>query len=402
MIIERKKSIHPTFTSIKDMQKMIIFNQFKSNASNGGIFKIVSVFIACMTLALSAVGGEINWKCMSAGQDINNMPHLNSICYSGKDYVMTGASGRILHLSGQFVLEEKTSPVSYHLYSVTFGNNKFVAVGDHGSIVFSSDGKSWSKSTFNGNVDLRSVTFVNGKFFAIGTSTELLSSVDGNSWEWTPVNDAILGGITQMNYITFIDNQYFIVTEKGVILTSIDAVTWKYVYVLPDMNSLNCLIKGDNTYIAVGNNGTVVISPDGTNWAPRNFLDYSITENNLYSIIYTADRFIAAGRSNECYISKSKGIEWTTDKIECFLNDRITSIISINDTLLATGYAGTIYLGILPNNAFNIDRVCQNISTQMHISYTGNNLTFTLPGFEMIHFTHAALFSVSGRQLRFF
>jgi hypothetical protein len=144
---------------------------------------------------------------------------LDSIAFSGSQYVAVGANGSVYtSLTGSNDWLEQTSGTGNTLGGVAWSGKQFVAVGQGGTIISSPDGVTWSDHS-TGAQNLYAIVWSGTQFVAVGAGT-ILTSPDGNAW--TTRN---AGTANSLYGVTWSGTQ-FVAVGTGVILTSPDGVTW--------------------------------------------------------------------------------------------------------------------------------------------------------------------------------
>ncbi len=182
---------------------------------------------------------------------------------------------------------ERASGATKRLNGVTYGNGKFVAVGNAGTVLTSPDGTSWTSRVSGTSNDLKSVGYGNGLFVAVGSSDTILTSQDGVAW-----TKRSSGTTSSFNVVTYANGIF--VAGGDNIFTSSDGVTWtKRTNFSSYGKWFSGLAYGNGIFAGVGGlfEGFIISSPDGITWAERR----SPTSDSLQGVVYGKETFIAVG-----------------------------------------------------------------------------------------------------------
>jgi hypothetical protein len=288
------------------------------------------------TTAITATSGNIsgsaslqvtNWTL----QKSNTPNHLNSVTWSGKQYVAVGFIGTILTSKDGITWTVQNSGTLTTLYSVAWSGAQFIAVGEGGVILSSPDGVSWT-SLSSGTVNrLSSVIWAGTKFVAVGYPGVILTSPDGITW--TMQNS---GTLNPLDSVTWSGAQFVAVGYPGIILSSPDGVKWT------SQNSgtqfpLNSIIWDGSQFIAVGDD-VPLTSPDGVTWT-REVSGAPYAPYGMNSIVWSGAQFASAGGFGDVFTS-ADGITWTS---EFSGSDNLLQSICWSGTQFAVvGWNGTV------------------------------------------------------------
>ena len=109
---------------------------------------------------------------------------------------------------------------------------------------------------------------------------------------------------------------------------------WHWRNPLPQGNTLNGIVYGNGTFVAVGDYGTTLTSPDGVSWTVRT----SGTSNLLYGVAYGNGTFVAVGGGT--ILTSPDGVSWTL-RISGTSNDLFGAAYG-NSIFVAVGENGTL------------------------------------------------------------
>lgn len=214
---------------------------------------------------------------------------LYQVVYGNSKFVAVGSSGTIITSPDGITWTSQISRTTNTLRGVAFGNGFFMAVGYSATVVTSPDGTTWTLRTPNTIKSLQKLRYLNNLFVTIDYwSANILSSSDGTTW-----NES---NIPQANWVphdvAYGNNTYVVVGGYGEIFTSPNLGTWtERTTPGATTNSLYSVTCAIGIFAAVGAYGTIITSPDGINWTARP----SPTSYSLNDVIFGNSTFIAVG-----------------------------------------------------------------------------------------------------------
>ena len=192
-------------------------------------------------------------------------------------------------------------------YGVVFGNGVYIKI-DHGnnSVSVSSDALTWTQFSLpssSWNFQAK-IYFVNETFYILGDYGYMAVSPDGGNWTlviarpWPYIRDIASG------------DGIWVAVGGDAISASEDGVSWTRQFTTSDTDhNLNCVVYGNNTFVAVGVNGTVITSPDGKNWThqiltnSRGFEDVSFGNGVFVGL--------TVGNGSSAVMTSPNGVNWT-------------------------------------------------------------------------------------------
>ncbi len=207
---------------------------------NGGQFPVADLILYSVTygdglyVAVGgggAVGPEIVTSTNGTTWNLLSSPGASgsAITYANGIFAAVGANALFTSTNGT----NWSSPVHLPLWGITFGDNQFVAVGGDspaapgGVFVTSPNGTTWSEGLAGTGANLFGIAWGNGSFVTVGGYGGPFGQFGGGT--------------------------------VGFILSSANAITW--VNQFEETNSsLNGVVYGNGSFVAVGNNGTILQS----------------------------------------------------------------------------------------------------------------------------------------------
>ena len=267
------------------------------------------------------------WKRTTPSFTTNNQ--LNSLAYGDDVWVGVGSDAKVgystdnasnwnpgiiyLYYPGTFGrFEFAVSTTTRKLNSVAYGSSTFVAVGSGGSVFVSDYVYPQAINWLNNGIPI----------------TEGISGI-GTAWlinanSFVNINGDIISNVTNtLNSVIYsdIDSRFVVVGNNGVIMSSLMGnITNRQFRVEREPNggyaNLNDIVYGNNKYVVVGDGGavgysTALIGP----WT----INSLATSNNLLSVTFVGDVFVAAG-GNGVVANSINGIDW-------FLKSSVTPTI---------------------------------------------------------------------------
>ena len=233
---------------------------------------------------------------------------LSDIAYAADKFVAVGKSETICYSSDgtnwtrctvsiPFPTLNDQFPGDNHLTAVTYGNSKFVVLGSWvartrpaylGILLSSADGIHWNNHSQGSSEPPNSIAYGDGKFVAIGAYEKIQTSIDGITWvrafqDW----DYTMGDITY-------GNNRFVIVGSFFCYISLDGTSWVKFYrqeAYYDKWLWGIAFGKNGTFVAVGGSGFICSSSDGISWTNHN----SVTKQTLNSIVYGSDTYVAVG-----------------------------------------------------------------------------------------------------------
>ena len=233
-----------------------------------------------------------------------NVQWISAIAYGDGMYVAVDESfNAVGSIDGtNWNIPLLTSDINICANDITYGNNVFVAVGDSGYVgVIPNDGTEgtiFQSDVFNSRT-LYGVTYGNGRFIAVGYDNSAYSIGNGNTWTaMTGLSSSVV-----YNSVAYTKGMFVAVGEDGYYAVSTDGTSWTEM-TTGDDTSLYDVCAGKNingdVFVFVGEKGSVYYTYDGVNI--KSGFDYygeNFTED-LCSVAYGHDRFIAVGFNGAC------------------------------------------------------------------------------------------------------
>ena len=282
---------------------------------------------------------------------------INDTLTIDPQYILVGASGKILESTDASNWVSETMALSAALNSSTSSGNTYVIVGNSGYIFSSTDGSNWTPRTSNTTNNIYKVKYLQGKFVAVGASGLVLTSTNGINWNIQTVGTNDLRGVS---YST-LSSQWIVVGSNGTIYVSSDLITWNSRVIANVTGILYDVYSNDTETTIVGYNGGIYTTTDFSSFTSR----YSGATTALITVKYYSDKKIwIAGSTNGVLISSIDGVNYSILNTSTNLVDAIYDQIEINGKYLFA--CGSGYL--LSTFDFNTFTLTQPLSN------SGNNL----------------------------
>ena len=281
---------------------------------------------------------------------------LNSVIWSGTQYVAVGDSGAVLTSPDAIAWTIRSSGTTVNLHGVVWTGSLYVAIGDIGTIITSLDAITWSARSTGTTASFNGIAWSGSQFVAVGgngNSGTIATSSDGATWTLQSS-----GTSSNLYAIVWSGTQYVTVGQS--ILTSSDGFTWTS---RASNTNLYGIAWSGAKFVAIGF-GAVMSSPDGYTWASSST---GYQAYGMHGIIWTGTRFLAAGGYSttlngnifqvfNAILSSQDGSTWT---IQSDHNPSSTILNSI-----AQGSSGYVTVGSGPSFSF---------SSNIYVSGDGNS-----------------------------
>ncbi|MBV8633066.1 MAG: DUF4214 domain-containing protein [Burkholderiaceae bacterium] len=283
---------------------------------------------------------------LSGGSAATNLPVLNSVAWSGTQFVAVGLGGVVETSPDGITWTNRGSafaaPLSAaDLRSVIWQNNRFLAVGVNGggvictsgaacptivaarldSVLSSPDGITWTSAVSNAslaaipqNSELNSIAWngtqyvavgdqINGTGSVIGDFGHVLFSTDGENWsattQYVGLSNAV-GVLPALAGVAWSESQ-FVAVGNG-IFPSANGSVWNVNSVTGNYTGI---ASSGSLFVVTGLSGALFSSPDGLNWT-----QHSITTDDLYGITWSGTQFVAVGAG--VILTSPDGTNWAT------------------------------------------------------------------------------------------
>ncbi|WP_417068389.1 hypothetical protein [Niveibacterium terrae] len=262
-------------------------NDLNSVAYNSYTGQFVAVGAAGTILRgiYSSTTKTITWTSAYYSSSSSTLPTLYSVAAVGTGFVAVGASGTVITgatTSSSSTYDTlswtvQTSPTTKDLYSVAYLNSTYIVLGAGGTLLTAGSIGSWSTQTTGVTTDLYGIAYgttgtaATATYLVVGSSGTLLRSTGLTSW--TPVT-GLKTGSADLRSIAF--GSQFVIAGAGQNIMSCDAANstngtancdpsaganWTLAY-SGGTATLNKVLYGGGTYVAVGSTGSNMIAID--------------------------------------------------------------------------------------------------------------------------------------------
>lgn len=252
-----------------------------------------------------------NWETVVS---VNGEQYIHggwpAIEYNGSVFVATGLDGGVYTSTDGCGWSFYDRPFNFDISEIIWDGSRFVAVGQYGrekfqedmrpaGIIVSSDGLHWEKLdvSFDMPWGLNHIAF-NGEVYVVDGISELFYSYDLKNWNACEVDYAYNEGIE------WVVDRFIATRGEKNILYSYDGINWQSIDQSWGNTMWACAYNG-NIFVSVGSDGTIYVSYDGLDWICKT--EWHRTDNALYDIIWTGERFVALGSNNN--------LSWIPDDI---------------------------------------------------------------------------------------
>jgi len=162
-----------------------------------------------------------SWKGCWDRQESGVDKHLQTIIWTGSQYVIVGGQGLIRTSTDGINWTTQNSGTVQWINGIAWSSSQFVAVGNWGTILTSPDGINWTSQTSSSTSSkFRKVAWTGTRFVVVGMEGAIITSFDGINWteQATGLTDNLWG-------VTVKNNKVVVVGQNGVVLTSEEGVT---------------------------------------------------------------------------------------------------------------------------------------------------------------------------------
>jgi photosystem II stability/assembly factor-like uncharacterized protein len=292
---------------------------------------------------------NVSWTSVSIGFPVKD------IIWDGRQLVAVGGRCGIATSTDGAVWTRRQSPYIpiSNLKSVTKLDSQFVAVGDSGKIYRSTNAgyaTSWTLQSAGTTCNFKSIVPAGNQFALAGARGTVLTSYDGITWY-----ERATGTQMDLNGIFWTGDCQITIGHGDTAFTSGDGGIWKKYFVAPDMLFNGIVYLPDqkidydyyklNYSIAVGGGGIIIQGQIGglpqdttSKWVLRE----SGTRNSLTSISGNGKKLVAVGYNGTIVHTLYKGIfdQWMVQPVGVKINLRC--VIWTGDRFVAAGDSGCV------------------------------------------------------------
>lgn len=308
--------------------------------------------------------------------------NLRSITSTDMYYWICGDDGILLKVrKHDFIIDKIDTNVNSNLSSISFFNNlKGVAVGDLNTILVTKDGgNNWDEiiiDEFSANIYTKAIFYSSNKIYIVGNSGVFLELQEGlNGWD-----------IYKRRVSRFIDDfeEYLLVDNiNDMYVTNVTnwGVTFSY---LPDV----CDVNKELLFLTTDDSKLIVYDINGS--IPNFdfiYLDFNKKYGDIKSIVRLESETVS---SNYFYFNWNDG---QSQGISLFDLNQFTSI-GVNNKYSNSCYINNdakIISRLYTNKIFNYNAnqllVCGNDSLLYYSNYSLNDVTTTIPTFNILDST---------------
>jgi hypothetical protein len=202
---------------------------------------------------------------------------LNDVIWEGDNFIAVGGGGLILTSFNGLDWVERESGVDADLNAVNFDGTDIVAVGRDATILLSSDhGQSWTVKHEGIDVILHAVAVNTTHIVAGGMDRQtgeafIMGSLDrGDTWkivETLPQTYQFVTDLVYANGLFVAATDVFDWESKARVLVSVDGVIWQDVVLRDPVAAINSIVYTGDRFIAAGSRNTVFASADAFTWS---------------------------------------------------------------------------------------------------------------------------------------
>ena len=229
---------------------------------------------------------------------------LYAVAWTGTKYVAVGEGG-LVRASSDGISWDSGSTGTATLRAVTWTGTQLVAGGDGGVIATSPDGKVWTTRVSGVTGPISSVTWMGDRLVAAAGGV-ILFSTNGTTWLMDTVS------INWVRSVAYFGGTYIAVGSLYGFQSSHDIAPYDVSRVLVSSNGSDWTSSGGPTIyfigwkalassgpaiVVVGDAGNVLTFDDAAGWIPRG----SIGKEELTSVIWTGNQFVAVGKSGAVF-----------------------------------------------------------------------------------------------------
>jgi len=261
---------------------------------------------------------------------------LNSVTWTGSQFVAVGASGTIVTSPNGISWVTRVSGTKQTLGSVTWTGSQLVTVGDSGTILTSPNGINWTLRNSGTTSPLTAVIWGDSQLVAAGPGAYIMTSLNGITWTPTTSSGAIFALTWADSGMSQGDHFFVAVGQLGQILYSpFGTYGWSSASAGTINSNLYGVTWADSSFVAVGSSGYTAISTSGIAWKLSN----SGQSNTLYSVIWTGTRLVAVGAGG-VIVTSFDGIDWTIGNSGT--SDTLNSVVATGTQVVAVGASGLV------------------------------------------------------------
>jgi len=143
--------------------------------------------IAFVNGTLIVVNGQLQtssdgktWITRKIASDWKAMLYLNSIAWSGREFVAVGRDGIIVVSNNGSEWSKCDFECETTLNRIVWVGGRFVAVGDRGAIISSKNGATWEQEQSDTKEDLRAIVRAGNRLVCVGNSGTILATESGS------------------------------------------------------------------------------------------------------------------------------------------------------------------------------------------------------------------------------
>ncbi|HAB19804.1 MAG TPA: hypothetical protein PLX89_14635 [Verrucomicrobiota bacterium] len=308
---------------------------------------------------------------------------LNSVIYSGTQFVAIGDTGSIITSAdgNHWIAQDRSVTYRGDLFVVAADQDRVFAGGDFGigpggvaetsPLLTSTDGKTWQRAAFPGfstihgialgggrvvaidgyaawlSVDgsafsrlpesfggmANSVLYSRGRFHIVGPKDKLWWSEDGTNWNTQSFSVSSITGIARMIDANglFVAAAYSVANEYSYMLTSSDGAQWTR----RQVRRMRAVTGGNGRFVAVGDNGRTAYSDDGQAWTQPE----PISSEILIDVCHDGSKFYAVTIGG-AILASPDGVQWSEEISPTKAG--LSSIRPFRGTMIAVGSRGAI------------------------------------------------------------
>jgi len=273
------------------------------------------------------------WTAQTSGTQDN----LDSVAFSGSKFAAAGQFGTLLTSPDGTTWSVVQGTVAPSFDKILWTRNRFVAIGGGGAIVTSPDGNDWTAQASGTDDRLYSIAASPSAIVTIGVQGTVLQSTDDTTW------NTVSTSLTKdtLTSIAWNGRRFVTTGDGGSVLVSADATFWDVLpATLPFIS--NAIAWGNSQFVIVGDDGSIATSPDGDAWTQQS----SSTSANLHGVAWGDHQFVAVGQlpgslmtgpGEGVILTSSDGSNWILANSHAIAGDNINSVVWSGDRFVAVG-----------------------------------------------------------------